>query len=772
MLKKARAQGLPWPAPSFFRSRPLACGTLAYAGGIALSPVFSYAPWLWLAAAACALAAVLLRKWPWVLWALALAGMMSLGAARGGAALKTPALPPMGTWKAEGTVAGEVTQNERGVMFWLRDVRVLSEDGEETSMEGSLYCYFATGAATKLAHGQRVMVQGNSYLPSHPRNPGGFDQAMWMAQNGAHVRLYATRAPKIIGNAGLDIRGWALAKSAGLGAYLDALYGDTSPVIRAMLLGDQRAMPDEWSQWMRDSGIAHLLAVSGLHVGIWFLLVDRLSRRLLPLSPKALFWLLALLLALYALLTGLKPSVLRASLMLLSLHGARLSRQKADPLTNLSLAALLILLARPLDLFGAGFQLSVCAVLGIVLLGPVLETAMPKRPAWLVGGLRITVAAQLGLQVPAARWFGTVSLPGVALNLIAVPLAGLLIPVAALGALLSSVWMPLGWLFVHAARGMTLSLLALSRLAAAVPLAVFRVGAFAWWTALAYFACLLLCSGAVVWRWRARGVAMVLAATLACGMGFLQGSFRTRYVQLDVGQALSGVLHTGGKTYVYDTGEENSDLTEYLLYTGSTVEGLFLSHPHSDHVGGMTKLLRSGIPVKTVYVPARADAFGAEPYYASRLEMAQAYGAEVVEISAGDVLRLGGATARVIAPDAEITRGSDPNDRSLVLLLEIGERSLLLMGDADGAAEPLGVNTDALQVAHHASANAARPAFLADATPDIALISVGKNIYGHPSADTIARLEAAGAAVYSTQQSGAITLYFMPGGIRVKEYVR
>lgn len=771
MLQKVRAQGLPWPAPSFFRSRPLLCGTLAYAAGIALARFFSYTLWIWPVAAACIAVAVLLRGRPRVLWLAALAGMMLLGMARGGAALNTPALPPMGVWEAEGVVAGEVTQNDRGVMFWLRDVRVRSEDGQETGIKGRLYCYWTTKSAAGLANGQRVTVEGNSYMPSHPRNPGGFDQAMWMAQNGAHVRLYATSAPKVVQQAGFDVRGLALAINARLGAYLDTLYGDTSPVIRAMLLGDQRVMPDEWSQWMRDSGIAHLLAVSGLHVGIWFLLIEWVARRL-PLSPKARFGLLLLLLASYALISGLKPSVLRASLMLLSLQGARLSRQKADPLTNLSLAALLILLVRPLDLFGASFQLSVCAVLGIALLGPVLEKKMTKGPAWLAGGLQITVAAQLGIQVPAARWFDTVSLPGVALNLIAVPLAGLLIPVAALGAALSKIWMPLGWLLVHAARGMTLSLLVLSRLAAAVPLGVFRVGAFAWWTVLAYFACLLLCSNAVVWRWRARGAAMMLAVVLACGMGYLYGSFQVRYVQLDVGQALAGVLHVGGKTYVYDTGEENSDLTEYLLYTGCAVEGLFLSHPHSDHVGGMTELLLSGIPVKTVYVPVRADAFGAEPFYASRLEMAVARGAEVVKVSAGDVLSLGGVTALVIAPEAEITRGSDPNDRSIVLRLEIGGRSLLLMGDADGAAEPLGVDTDVLQVAHHGSGNAARPAFLADAAPDIALISVGKNIYGHPNADTIARLEAAGAAVYSTQQSGAITLYFMPSGIRVEEYVR
>lgn len=748
------------------------CGTLALVGGIALSRLLPYTPWLWLASLIAGALAVLARKRRRAMACLSLIALLLLGSARGGIALMPPDLPPVGKWSVEGAVTGSVSQSEKAVMFWLCDVRIQPEGSEEwIPIRGNLYCYYPTSAGRPLAHGQRIAVSGRSYLPQGARNPGGFDQRMWMAQNGAHVRLYATAAPQIIAPAAFSIRGWALRINESLSTRMDAVFGQAAPVIRAMLLGDQTGIPEEWSQWMQLSGIAHILSVSGLHVALWYGLLER-SIRPLQISPWVRWVLLAALLCAYALITGLRPSVLRAVIMLLAVQGAHVARRKADTLTNLSLSALIILLFRPLDLFSAGFQLSFSAVLGIILLRPAIMQVLSKRGKGLSEALSVTLSAQIGILPVSTHWFGTTPLLAVLLNLIAIPLTGLLIPVAALATLLDAIWTPLGFLLVEASRGMVAILLLMTRLAASLPLAYIRIGAFAWWTMAACLVCMLLCSSAVIWKWRARLAAMGVAAALAIGAGFFAGSYWVRYVQLDVGQALSGVLHVGRATYVYDTGDKNSDLTEYLLYTGSTVDGLFLSHPHADHIGGLQEMLDAGIAIDTLYVPANADAFGAESNYDMLLSQSRLQGAEIIELSAGDMLNLSGLTVSVIAPTREVLRGNDPNDRSLVLLLEIGEHALMLMGDADGPAEPLGVDTDVLQVAHHGSRNAARDAFLADATPDIALISVGTNSYGHPHEETLQRLEDAHADIYITQDAGAVTLYFQPNGIRVEEYCR
>jgi competence protein ComEC len=108
--------------------------------------------------------------------------------------------------------------------------------------------------------------------------------------------------------------------------------------------------------------------------------------------------------------------------------------------------------------------------------------------------------------------------------------------------------------------------------------------------------------------------------------------------------------------------------------------------------------------------------------------------------------------------------------QSIVLLIEIGVWKLLLCGDADGAIEPIGVDCDVLQVAHHGSKNAAGEFFLLDATPDIALVSVGGNPYGHPDPQTLERIGDVGAKLYRTDESGAITVFFGSESLRVEVY--
>lgn len=758
------------PAPFFFARRFVLCLTLCCAAGLCLGRTSGYAPWLWLFPVSLLAAAWLLRCFLPVC-RLALCGaLFSLGLTLCAQALHAPALPPLGTWTVHGLVEGTVSRSENGIWFFLTDVQV-QPDGEEdwTPLEGRLYCYYSTQSASDLVHGQQVSVQGRVYLPDSPRNPGAFDQRMWLAQYGAHVRMYAFRAPHVEADAKRSLRGMALQINQALGERMDEQFGGASSLVRAMLLGDQEQVPEVWTEWMRDSGIAHLLAVSGLHVGFWYVLL-RAGLARLPVSPRTRWVLLALLLGGYALLTGLKTSVLRASLMLLFVQGGRVLGRRSDPVTSLSLAALVLMLLRPLSPFSAGFQLSFCAVLGLVLLGRPMERLLRFLPKSVSSPLSATLSAQIGVLIPSAAMFGTVSIVSLLTNLVAIPLCGLLIPVAALATLLGALAPPIAFAAALPVRGMAVVLVRLSSLAAGVPWATLRLPAPAWWTTAALYGAMFLCSTAVVWRWRWRlcAIAGLLAAAVATGVLLTPGS--PRYVQLDVGQALSGVLHVGAHCYVYDCGEENSDLTEYLFHEGENVDALFLSHPHDDHTGGLTELLEEGVRVDTLYVPANAMAFGGESEYENRLTLAASQGTRIVELATGDRLELAGATVEVLAPEREAAQGADPNDRSLVLLFEINGHRLLLCGDADGVTEPHDVDCDVLQVAHHGSKRAADARMLREASPDIALISVGNNYYGHPDANTVSRLQDSGAQVYTTQESGALTVYFTDDGLNVEAY--
>lgn len=770
MQRTARGIRILWPAPAFFRSRPLMCCTLSLIIGITQAKRVSLQPGTVLLLGALLLMAIFtLPRLRVASSALMLLFFLLLGLTRGAMEWKSPAIPPIGKWTVEGTIHGAVKQNDTSVLFYLSNASVTLENGTTEAIGSKVYVNYQSTAKTKLMHGQRVRIAGTSYHPNEKRNPGGFDQRLWLASNGAHVRMYTKNVPMLLDRGRNSLQRLSFTLNKSLAERIDVVFGKASSVIRAMLLGDQTEVFDEWYDWVRISGVAHILSVSGLHVGLWFLIIDR-PLRSLPVSPIVRFTILALILFSYAFLTGLKTSVLRAVVMLLVLQGGKVVKRKPDPLTSVSIAAMIILLLRPLDLFSPGFQLSFCAVLGLILLPPMIGKMLPQKLTFASEPMKVTLSAQLGALPPMAYWFYSESLLSVPANLLVVPMSGLLIPVSAIGLLFNAIWAPLGWFFVEASKGIVASILVICKAVASVSAAVIRIPPFAWWMLAAYCICVVLCSTAVVWRIYKRLIAAVLAVGVALVIGFQYESNQIKYVQLDVGQALSGVLHVNRKLFVYDCGGKNSDLTEYIMNTGKDVEAVFLSHPHEDHVGGLTELLSSPVNIHTIYVPVHADIFGMDIGYQDMLQLAKEKGAQIIEVAAGDVLDLDGLTADVIGPRADVIRGNDPNDRSIVLLVHIGMQKLLLCGDADGSSEPLGVDCDVLQVAHHGSKNAARQQFLKDSTPSVALVSVGKNTYGHPDEGTLERLDAIGADLYQTITSGAITVYFEGDTTRVEVF--
>lgn len=754
-------------APEFLRPRPLAAACFAFALGILAAKLLLLDGRAWgaaLAAGAAGWLALSRAK----RGAAAVAVCVLLGGANCAARLAVPEMPACGNWTVEGTICSDPAVYDGFARCYLRDVTVYPEEGEARPLRGTLYCFLAQDAQSGLTYGETIRATGKSYALRGERNPGGYNERLILARRGAHVRLYASEPVERLAGARLSVRGLALAANHALAARMDALFGEASPVLRAVLLGDSTEMPETWSQWMSRAGVAHLLAVSGLHVALWFALLRRL---IAPAHPRPLTRLaiLAALLACYALVTGLRASVLRASLMLLTGEGARAAKRMNDPVTSLALAGALILAFRPLELFTAGFLMSFGAMAGITLLYPVLTR---KKPEGLRGdamqSLAVSLSAQAGALPAVAACFGRIAPIGVLLNLIAIPLATALLPVGALAVALDAVYAPLGAIPAQMARGVCALLLRLSELAAAVPLASVRIPAFRWWTALAFYAGLTAVSSAVRWnkKTRLRFLAALCAVCVLCGVWFAEPD--CFYDQLDVGEGLCGVLHIGGKIYVYDCGRYSSELACVLRRYAGRIEAVVLSHPNYDHYKGLWGLLEDGVQIGAVVVPPNALACGDEEFAALMAAVAYA-GIPVVEMAAGDSFRTDELTAEVLAPArGEIPR--DANDLSLVLRVTVRGRTLLLTGDADGATEPQGVACDVLQTPHHGSRKACDEASLAGVSPQIALISCGNSRY-HPNAETVARLEAAGAQVYATRGSGRIRVIFEQDGLRVEEYL-
>ena len=235
-----------------------------------------------------------------------------------------------------------------------------------------------------------------------------------------------------------------------------------------------------------------------------------------------------------------------------------------------------------------------------------------------------------------------------------------------------------------------------------------------------------------------------------------------RVVFVRVGQGDAAVLRSGAWTGLVDGGPSGSEaaVRAALARLGvRRLDTLVISHGHADHTGGLAALVRQYRPRRAWLAAAVKGSLAAALRGAGTLR---------VQVRRGFTARFGRAKATVLAP---ARMSGDANTDSLVLLLQAGGRRVVFAGDSTGAGEAAagaslarGPPVDVLKVAHHGSRYSTTRRFVAAARPRVAVISVGANSYGHPSNDTVQRLRAVGARVFSTRKNGAVTLTITSGG--------
>ncbi|MDR3051692.1 MAG: MBL fold metallo-hydrolase, partial [Oscillospiraceae bacterium] len=247
-----------------------------------------------------------------------------------------------------------------------------------------------------------------------------------------------------------------------------------------------------------------------------------------------------------------------------------------------------------------------------------------------------------------------------------------------------------------------------------------------------------------------------------------------RYTQLDVGQGDAAVLQTEGRVLVIDTGSQGtSGLLDYLRHEGLSIDTLYISHPHEDHAGALVDVLAAGIPVGRILLSDDLDEARMDAPAREALLTAQQRGIPIGGLHAGERESWGtGSAVEVLGPRPR-SAAQDVNDRSLVLRFTVAGVRILTTGDVTQRAEPLAqVDCDVLKVAHHGSGAATGTDFLRAAGPRLALIGVGRrNLYGHPTPETLSRLFQAGARVLRTDQGGALLLTLADGQVRAQTFL-
>jgi competence protein ComEC len=680
--------------------------------------------------------------------------------------------PGEGDWRVRARVRTEIVLRGDGAARF--DVSNLSFfiDTMWLPVSGGAYVWIEDESAFALEPGDWIELNARVLLPQEQRNPGGFNARAWSLARGDFCTILCDRPITLLRSSGFSVARATARLRGSIGRRMDALFGSESPIARAMVLGDRETLPSEWRDAFARTGIVHLLAVSGLHVGFIYMMLRLLIDIFHP-SPRARFLWLTILISGYALLTGMSPSILRASVMLLFLSYARVVSRKTDPATSLSVAASAILLFRPTDLQSMGFQLSFGCVFGIVMLASplrrFLRRALPGKFTKVADGLTLSISAQIGALVPSAAMLGWISITSLLANLIAVPIATLVFPLVIPTLLLDMFAHPAAVVIAWLPRLAIKSLLWIAQMGSRLGLIVRVPAMVPPLLGLGVYVCMFLCSDAV--RISARSRAATAILILASGaLSGVPAIMRTDYVQLDVGQALSGVLRADGETVIFDTGKDGQELVDYLTYVGANADAVFISHGHSDHYGGLAALIDSMIPVRTIYISSGVGG-DIDPMYNEILAAARAKGVPVIPLSRGDkVLTPGGLAFDILWPPYGY-ESADANETSLVARVEVNGHAILWTGDV-GVMEPLrGSNCDILQAGHHGSKTSTSETFLRYTTPNLALISCAKGSPYLPHPETLARLNDAGVATLRTDVCGAVTVYLDRDELRASPFI-
>ena len=662
-----------------------------------------------------------------------------------------------------GRVVSIVKKDDEYFKLQLSDVSIISDNGARSYKKKILVNVYSDIADYRTVLWDRVYITGAVSIPKERSNPGTFDYRRYLKSIGIRCIITAENIENVKKAGGIA----ALLKSAKCRTadIFESALGDDSAVVMGLLFGETSGIDEDIIEAFRRGGTAHVLAVSGLHLGLLYSFLCRFKRKKRSIPAD-----IAIVLALsaYTALAGFTASVVRACLMIfIHIAGNHLNR-RCDLISSTCVSMIIILAVNPMQIYSAGFQMSFLAVITLGIMIPLIQKKIK-------GILLPMIAVQTGMVPYTMYVFNYVSLTSVISNIPVYFIAAAMIPAGI--SVIAFCWLPVIAKPAAMITGLFVKLLlwcndftymgGVFTFDVASPSVIFL--------AVYYIFIFYMCSEAgqiALIRRNYKKIAAVFAAAVICGAGcsvYLSDGFeKTDMVFVDVGQGDCLHIKAGGKNLLIDGGGSfnynvgKSTLKPYLLKNGVTkIDMAIATHLHTDHYQGLKELSQT-------YRIKKLGVYEANSVNENHLKK-EFKTDEILYLAAGDVINMGrNVSVEVLSPD----RGNpldekDENKNSLVLRVNVKGSSVLMTGDIDEKGEKTliadtDIKADILKVAHHGSRYSSCEKFIEAAAPETAVIQVGKNTYGHPSEEVIKRLEEHKITVLRNDEQGAV-------GIRVNK---
>jgi len=690
------------------------------------------------------------------------------------------------TLTIEGYIDSEIEKTDGKIKFFLKTNKLIYEKGNK-KIKGRLLVNVSSNDGNLIKnkaidYRSKVSVEASIEKPKAATNPGGFNYKRYLASIGVSGTVYL-RDSSDLDVIGIQSGGWIhklgfKIKKSVLNIVEYCLDKNQAGLLSGMIIGYKDGLDENAYSAFSKAGLTHIMVASGMNVAFIILPLAYLFKKMrignLTSSISTI-----LVLILFVFVTGFSASVVRAVIMGIMILLGKIIMRETDIYTSISAAALILLTLNPYTLFDIGFQLSFFATISLVMFYPRLKELIDHKhiPNIVSDTLAATIAAQIGVVPITLYYFNNLSTISVLSNLLVVPVVQII-------TIIGFAMVFVGIVNIHAAvligyinNSFLSFVLFVTEYTSKIPYASLKLPTPPLGLVILYYlAILYIFKGRKFLKSRqefkyVKYLCIALIVLMIVIKNVIPKPLEITF--LDVGQGDSAFIRTAhgtkilidsggraaGSKSTFDIGQ--SVMIPYILDQGTKkIDIVIATHGHSDHTEGLEAILKE-MSIGMLILPD-TDGEGFDKI----IEICNEKRITIARCKKGDIIRLDKETVfDVLSPlkfEQDALSQQSLNDSSLVLKLKYKKVKVLFTGDSGIPVEQrmleqgLDLNSDLLKVGHHGSYGATSEEFADKVEPSYAVVSVGKNNFGHPSQFVVDRLEERGILLLRTDERGAV----------------